>query len=46
MNGHELYELWLRKLDEVANCVADSWEQIEELDQEVWNAMAEELANR
>jgi len=46
MTGKFLYELWLRKLDEFQNCTADSWEALNLDDQEVWDAMAEELSSR
>lgn len=44
MNGQQLYELYERKNIEVMNCEVDSWDSLEEDDQQIWVEMADAIA--
>lgn len=46
LTGQALYELWQRKLLELCNCESDSWFQLRDDDQGVWEAMADQLRAR
>ena len=42
--GRELYEIYCRKLRELG-CVADEWDDIDEIDRNAWSLLAIELMN-
>ena len=42
MEGWELHEIWV-ELHLQRNILVDKWEELEEHDQEVWNALAARL---
>lgn len=44
MTGEQLYALYVRMNEEIMNCGVESWEGLEDDDQDVWNAMATAIA--
>lgn len=43
MSGRELYDLWLEELAK-QNCSADSFDDLDPLNQEAWDGLANRLA--
>lgn len=46
MNGEELYSLYVLYNNDLLNCGVESWEDLQPDEQSVWNAMADDIAER
>lgn len=46
MTGIELYNLYRQKLLSLCNCDSDGWDDLEDDDKAVWNALAADVQLR
>lgn len=42
MTGEELYNVYVEKMDSVRNCICETWQELENGDRKVWDAVAEQ----